>query len=206
MSICNRIAAILFLACSASPATLLADHDSSADGKHTTVSPHTSEIKETHAERYFTNIFLVDQHGQQRRLYRDLMHNKVLVINGFFTGCKASCPLMMGKMAMLQDALGDRLERDVRILSVTVDPTGDPPGKVADYAKRFAANRGWYLLSGKREDVDLANHKFGQFSADPDSHRNVIIVGNERTGWWKKLHGAAALDEIHRVVNEVLAD
>ena len=166
----------------------------------------TDRHSESPGKRYFTNVLLVDQHGERRRLYDDLLRGKVVVITSFFTSCQASCPVTMAKMAALQDALGERLERDVRVLSLSIDPRNDTLEKVAAYASRFHAKPGWYLLTGKQANVDIANYKLGQFVEDPEGHRNIVVIGNESTGLWKKVHGVTDVLELKRIVDDVLAD
>ena len=44
------------------------------------------------AEKYFTNTVLIDHNGSPKRLYRDLMHDKIVVINSFFSACPGAWP------------------------------------------------------------------------------------------------------------------
>src|SRR5262245_2717956 len=55
------------------------------------------------AERYFTNVELVNHHGERLRLYADLLKGKVVVINSFFATCKGSCPVMLSSFSKIQE-------------------------------------------------------------------------------------------------------
>jgi len=68
------------------------------------------------------------------------------------------------------------------------------------------ARPGWYFLTGDKQNVDFALNKLGQFVSDKQDHLNIFIVGNERTGLWKKAFGLARSDEIVKVVESVLND
>ena len=52
----------------------------------------------------------------------------------------------------------------------------------------------------------LALRKLGHASQTKDAHPNLLIMGNERTGLWKKVLALAAPDELVRLVHGVLED
>ena len=158
------------------------------------------------ALRYFTDVTLVNQHGGPMRLYSDLLRGKVVVIHAFFASCKNTCPLMMSTYQKLQEHLGERLGRDVHLISITVDPENDRWELLKDYAGRVDARPGWYLLSGSRADVGAALGKLGLSTARPEGHSNVFIIGNEPTRLWKKVQGLAPADQIIEILDGVLAD
>jgi protein SCO1/2 len=164
------------------------------------------ETKSNPALNYFTDVQLVNQNGDAMRLYSDLISGKIVVINAFFTSCTGACPVAAGNMAAIQNHIGDRLGKDVVLISITVDPVTDTPAKLKEYAHRFKARPGWYFLGGKKENVDLALRKLGQYVDDPSAHQNLIIIGNEPTGLWKKAFGLAKADELFPVVDSVLQD
>ncbi len=161
---------------------------------------------ESPAHQYFTDVELIDQEGRPHRLYSDLLAGKTVVIDAFFGDCTGSCPVMAATLARLQDALGDRLERDLRLLSFSVDPQRDTPARLKEYAARFGARPGWYFLTGKQENVDFALQKLGQHVEQREAHSNLLIVGNERTGLWKKVFGLSKPEEILTIVKGVLDD
>ena len=46
------------------------------------------------AEKYFTDVELIDQDGRKLRFYTDVLKGKVIAINTFFTTCtKGSLPV-----------------------------------------------------------------------------------------------------------------
>ena len=158
------------------------------------------------AASYFGGIELLNQDGQPMKLYDDLMKDKIVVINSFFASCSASCPVMSKSFAALQSRFADRLGRDLVLVSITVDPEHDTPAKLHAYAKKWQARRGWYFLTGSKANVDAALKKLGQYVEEPSAHMNVIVIGNERTGLWKKAFGLAPSDELAKVVESVLND
>ena len=135
---------------------------------------------------YFTDVALVDQDGKTQRLYSDLLHGKIVIINSFFAECKDSCPVMAGNLAKLQDLVGERLGKDVYFLSFSVDPAKDTPEVLKAYAAKMKAKPGWFFLTGSKENVDFALNKLGMHTDERQNHVSLFIIGNEPTGLWKK--------------------
>lgn len=158
------------------------------------------------AEKYFTDVVLVNQDGEKMRFYSDLLQGKTVIINSFFATCQGSCLPITRNLEKVQDALGDRLGKDARIISISVDPTVDTPAELKAFGKKFHARPGWYFLTGSKENVEFALKKIGQFVTDKQDHLNIIIIGNERTGLWKKAFGLAKSESLIEVVESVLND
>ena len=75
-----------------------------------------------------------------------------------------------------------------------------------DYARKFGAKPGWYFLSGKKQNVELALRKIGMFVEARDDHSTVMIIGNLQTGLWKKAMGLAKPEQLIEIVDSVLND
>ena len=167
---------------------------------------HKAPEEPTAASKWFTDVELLDQDGKKVRFYSDVLKGKTVVVNAFFTTCTSVCPPMNRNMEKIQEALGDRVGRDVFLVSVSVDPATDTPPRLKEYAQKFHARPGWTFLTGKKENVDWALYKLGQYVQNKDDHKTVLIIGNERTGLWKKAFGLARVDELIAVVNSVADD
>src|ERR1700752_459362 len=158
------------------------------------------------AERYFSDVELLDQDGKKLRFYSDILKNKVVVINTFFTTCTSICPPLNRNFEKMQDALGDRLGKDAFLVSISVDPDTDTPTRLKDYGRRFHARPGWVFLTGKKENVDWALYKLGQYVETKDDHTSILIIGNEPRGLWKKAFGLAKAHELMRILEDVIND
>ena len=73
-------------------------------------------------------------------------------------------------------------------------------------SKKLGAKPGWYFLTGEKANVEFALRKLGQYVENKQDHTNIFIIGNERTGLWKKAFGLARADDIVKVVESVLND
>jgi cytochrome oxidase Cu insertion factor (SCO1/SenC/PrrC family) len=169
-------------------------------------APPAAPASPTRGQRYFTDVPLVNQYGETMRLYSDVLRDKVVVIHVFFSECKNTCPLMLATYQKLQDHLGDRLGRDVHLVSMTVDPEHDRWEALGDYCGRLKVRRGWYFLTGSAEDVEFALRKLGQAVDRREEHSNLFIIGNEPTGLWKKVQGLAPAEQIIEFLDGVIAD
>jgi protein SCO1/2 len=158
------------------------------------------------AEKYFSDVELINQDGEKVRFYSDVLKNKIVVINAFFTTCTSVCPPMSRNLEKIQNALGDRLGKDVFLVSITVDPATDTPTRLKEYSLKFHARPGWMFLTGKKENVDWALYKLGQYVEEKNDHSSILIVGNEPKGLWKKAFGLAKPEELLKIVDDVIND
>jgi protein SCO1 len=177
-----------------------------ASAQGVTAPPQAGAADESPARAYFTDVLLVNQDGRKMRFYSDLLQGKVVIINSFFGTCQGSCLPMNRNLEKVQEALGDKVGKEVHIISISVDPETDTPARLKDYAAKLHAKPGWYFLTGDRQNVEFALRKLGQFVSDKQDHLNIVIIGNERTGLWKKAFGLARSDELVKVVESVLND
>jgi len=159
------------------------------------------------ALQYFTDVRLLTQNSDSVRLYSDLLKDKVVVINAFFGTCTDVCPVISGILAGLQEKLGDRLGKDVFFLSFSVDPEIDTPDQLKQYAERFHAKPGWLFLTGKKENINFALSRLGQKVDRKEDHLTVFMIGNNKTGLWKKvLAPTTTADSLKLIVESVLND
>jgi len=164
------------------------------------------ESTESRARSYFTDTVLINQNGEKMRLYSDLLKDKTVIIDSFFGTCTGSCLPMNRSLERIQEALGDRLGKDAHIISISVDPAVDTPASLKAYAKKLNARPGWYFVTGDKANVDFALKKLGQFVDVKTDHLNVFIIGNLKTGLWKKAFGLAKSEELMKVVESVIND
>ncbi|MBI4358078.1 MAG: SCO family protein [Candidatus Omnitrophica bacterium] len=117
--------------------------------------------------------------------FRDLEGN-VWIADFIFTRCQGMCPMLTGKMALLQEALEDP---NVKLVSFSVDPKHDTPKVLKDYALRHGAQEGkWFFLTG--DETAMRNFIIDGFSlgvaqatpedlaqgAEPVMHSNRFVL------------------------------
>jgi protein SCO1/2 len=174
--------------------------------KNSTQQSPSAKPEQSPAHHYFTDVVLINQNGDKMRFYSDLLQGKVVIINSFFGTCQGVCLPMNRNLEKVQEALGERVGKDVHIISISVDPVVDTPASLKEYAKKLHARPGWYFLTGDKKNVDFALNKIGHFVSDKQDHLNILIIGNERTGLWKKALAIAPTSELVKIVESVLND
>jgi len=103
-----------------------------------------------------------------RRVTRADLLGKVWVANFIYTQCTETCPLQTARLARLQSEFAG--ERDLRLVSITVDPKRDTPAVLSRYAERYGADPvRWLFLTGEKGAIfRLAKEGFRLGVADPD--------------------------------------
>ncbi len=157
-------------------------------------------------ENYFTNVALIDQHGDKKMLYADLMKDKVVIINAFFSQCTGVCPVMNGNLQKIQEYLDDKLGKTVNIISLTVDYPTDKPEILKAYAEVYNAKEGWYFVTGEKANIEMALKKLGKSVPNREAHDCIFLVGNLKTKLWKKINGLSPIDEIIEKIDSVIND
>jgi protein SCO1/2 len=145
---------------------------------------------------YFTDLPLVTQDGRPVRFYSDILKDKVVLISFIFTNCDEACPLLMRSFREVQDLLGDRIGKDVFLVSISVDPEADTPDALKAYGERYGAGAGWVFLTGKKRNVDWVVYKLGQYQEEIESHSTLFLLGDVRNGRWRKIPGATPPEAI----------
>lgn len=158
------------------------------------------------AAGYFGDTIVLDQDGREVRFYSDLIRGKIVIMDFIFTRCAGPCPILSATFAKIQKHLGDRLGKDVFLLSFSVDPDYDTPARLKEYAERFEARPGWSFITGPRENMEAVLRKLGQWVEEPDNHQVIYILGNEHTGLWKKAFGLSKPEDLYPIVDSVIND
>jgi protein SCO1/2 len=152
------------------------------------------------------DVPLLDQDGRKVRFPGDVIGDRIVVIDTFFTTCGLICPILGGIFADLQEQLGDRLDREVRLISITVDPLTDIPPRLKKYAEQWEARPGWLFLTGEKKAVDRVLEGIGMYSPDFADHPPAFLVGDGREGKWTRFYGFASPERLKSRVEELLAE
>lgn len=82
------------------------------------------------------------------------LKGKVWIVDFIYTNCPGPCPRMTSQMHKLAMELKD--DRDIRLVSISVDPQHDTPPVLNAYAHRFGGpTPQWAFLTGAQPTVDL---------------------------------------------------
>jgi protein SCO1/2 len=155
---------------------------------------------------YFPNVVVHTHDGKTLRFYDDLVHGKVVVFNMMYTACTGICPGNTANLLQVQQALGDRVGRDVFMYSMTLQPEFDTPAALREYVARYGIKPGWTFLTAAPGDMDLLRRKLGFFDDDPtvdlalNDHTGMIRIGNEALDRWSMMPALQSPSQIVRAI------
>ena len=160
--------------------------------------------REARAREYFTDTKLKTHAERTVRFYSDALKDKVVLINFVFTQCGDACPLITAKLVHAKKELGEAFGREVRFVSISIDPQHDRPQDLAKFAKKFdAVHPEWLFLTGEPANVEAVVKKLGAWTDELESHSTAIIIGNPRQGKWRKLRPDAPAKAIAEQLREL---
>lgn len=124
---------------------------------------------------------LTDQMGNP--FTQDSILGKVVIVDFIFTRCGTICPAMSKKMQFLHETL--KTEKNVILVSHTIDPDYDTPQVLKEYAKIYDAEYPqWRFVTGNKQDIyNLAAHTYkisvvdeGNGTPDDLTHSDKFIL------------------------------
>jgi protein SCO1 len=148
------------------------------------------------------DVQVVDQDGRRFRFFTDLVKGRTVAINFMFTTCTTICPPLAVTFARVQQELGDAVGNDVLLISVSVDPVTDIPPRMKAYMAKFGARPGWLFVGGSKPDIDALLGALGAYVSDKNDHTPMILIGNEKAGFWTRAFGLAPAGKLASLINE----
>ncbi len=144
-------------------------------------------------------IAMRDQCGNSVDLYRDVLANRLIVLNFFYSRCDGSCPTTLGTMSALAK-LQMQLERPTRFVSITLDPGHDTPQVLATcHAGLVPAGADWHFLCASLETTNDLRRYLGFVDLDEPPgqvlrrHAAMVLIGSDVTHHWLTLPATASL-------------
>ena len=106
----------------------------------------------------------------------ELLRGRVSALQLMFTGCSATCPISGALFADLQGRLV-AAPRNLRLLSISIDPLGDDPASMQAWLRRHGAQVGrWGGALSTLSDVDRLLDFAGGRRAGVDRHTAQVYV------------------------------
>jgi cytochrome oxidase Cu insertion factor (SCO1/SenC/PrrC family) len=150
------------------------------------------------------DIEVLDQNGRKVHFYTDLVKGQTVVINFIFTTCTTICPPLGATFARVQKELGDKVGRDVRFISISIDPATDTPERLKAWGAKFHAGEGWTFVTGNKPQVDELLRVLGASSARREDHSPTVLIGNDAHGVWTRTYGLANTGQLVQIINDIM--
>lgn len=158
---------------------------------------------QTPKELTIPDVSVFTQEGRKIRFYTELVKDKVVLINFFYTTCEAACPMSGERLATIQKSLGDRVGKDVHLISVSTDPETDTPAKLKDWGRKFDARTGWTFVTGGPTEMSTLLQALTGRGPRKDFHLPSVYVINDRSGDWVYTSLLQAPANLLRTVDEL---
>jgi protein SCO1/2 len=147
---------------------------------------------------------LVDQDGKKVRLYDDLIKGKTVAIGFFYTRCTYICTRHGELFSRVQKELGDRLGRDVFLISITMDPSFDKTARIAEWGRTYGRRKGWTILTGDVDEVGkVLNAMTGDAPGPRESHGTGLYAGNDAADSWDFMFVTMGAPEVARQLKDL---
>jgi protein SCO1 len=138
---------------------------------------------------------LVDSEGQSRN-FATLAGQGPVVVGFFFTGCRTICPTQVVQLSAIQELSKDldAAERPSLIL-VSLDPLGDTPQAVREFAARFDVKLGdavkFVMLTGEVSELTKVWQAFEQPQGNAAAHTAQFWIGFPNKKRWTRADSMA---------------
>jgi protein SCO1 len=174
-------------------------------GKASSCHSPASHAPAARSKMVIPDVAVLDQHGNKLQFYTDLIKNKTVAINFIFTNCTTICPPLAATFARLQKEMGDKVGKDVHLISISVDPVTDTPERLKAWGAKFKAGPGWTFVTGEKQEMDKLLNALGAAVSKREDHTPAMIIGNDSRGLWTRTYGLAKINQIMGVINDVMA-
>ena len=150
------------------------------------------------------DVEVLDQEGNALHFYSDLIKGKTVAINFIFTNCTTICPPLAATFARVQREMGDKVGKDVHLISISVDPLTDTPERLKAWGAKFKAGAGWTFVTGSKPEMDKLLNALGAAVSKREDHTPSLIIGNDAKGVWTRTYGLAKIPQIIDVIEQVM--
>lgn len=139
---------------------------------------------------YFPNCAMFTHDKRRVRFYDDCLKDKLVLVQFTYASCEGQCPPITANLVRVQQLLGDRVGRDIFMLSISLRPEHDTPQVLQEHVAMHGIGPGWTFLTGRRSDVEILRRRFGvvdpdpRLDADPSNHTGMIRIGDVPRERW----------------------
>jgi len=152
---------------------------------------------------------LIDQTGKGFHL--EHLKGKAALITFLYTNCTTVCPILMTKFLGIQKALENRVGRDLRFVTITVDPERDTPKELRRFAAKWKVGPpGWTFLTGSPKEIARVAKDYGvayrKLSDGEIEHSNITFLV-DRKGMLKSAYRlTASTDQMAAEIQMILLE
>ena len=148
---------------------------------------------------------LVDMDNNKVSLNEVLATDEPVLLNFIFTTCTTICPVLSATFTQVQQELGDEAKQ-VRMISITIDPEYDTPKRLRDYAERFKAGPQWQFYTGTNDDIIAVQKVFDAYRGSKANHEPLTFLRTPDDPQWVRVNGLASAADVVKEYRQLLAE
>jgi len=147
------------------------------------------------------DVTLIDEDGHKTSLATLLSADEPVALNFIFTTCKTICPVMTATFASMQSKLDQAQLKQLRVISISIDPEYDRPPVLRAYAEKFKASQSWVFLTGDSTDINNVMRAFDAYTGSKMNHQPVTFLRKSPTQPWWRVDGLASGQDLADLVS-----
>jgi len=149
------------------------------------------------------DVELITSEGKKIKLASVLDANKPIALNFIFTTCTTICPVMTATFAQMRATLGES-GKDLRMISITIDPEYDRPNRLKEYSENFNSGYDWFFLTGASSEISNVIRSFDAYNGSKMNHKPLTLLRKPHDPKWLRVDGLANSSSLARLINEHL--
>ncbi len=166
---------------------------------HKAMMKNTSSFKRSIQKYRIPKLTLLDKMGIKTPTSELFNKDKTQMVNFIFTTCNTICPVLSGTFSQLDKDIV-KLDKDIELISITIDPEFDTPKVLKDYGKKFKSSDKWKFFTGSREDIVTLQTAFNAYRGSKMNHEPITLLRKANTEKWTRIDGFASAKDL---INEI---
>ena len=141
-----------------------------------------------------------------------LIGDKGIIVQLFYTRCSGVCPGTTAMLKTVAHQLGQRIGKDIIILSLSLDADRDGLSDIKRYATMHRLPKGWYAATCSKGDLALILKQL-RLAVTPSKgrdgtikHASQLVYGSNVSGRWRMINAELPKPELIRDMVELTVD
>jgi protein SCO1 len=150
-------------------------------------------------------VGLVRQDGSKAAFPAELDDGRPVMLNFIYTSCTAICPVTTQVFSQVQDKLGTD-QGKLHMVSVSIDPEYDTPGRLDAFAKKYKAGAQWQFYTGTRDASIAVQKALDAYRGDKMNHVPVTYLRAAPGKPWVRLDGLRSPDDLVKEIRGLMTN
>lgn len=168
--------------------------DPHAKHKAMMADPAKDKVNRSHHDYKAPPLTMLNQKSEYVDIQQLLNNKKPMMVNFIFTTCPTICPVLSSTFSVVNRKLAE--EKDLTMISISIDPEEDTPTALQRYAKKFEASDNWIFITGAIEDSIELQKAFDIYRGSKMNHEPVTYLRANADKPWTRLDGFPGSEQL----------